>query len=124
MKPFELRIVHFLSTPIDVQHDVPPAYSKKPTCPNRFTWEGTDYDIVNCVSEWKDFSRHGRSSRNMQPQHARTAQVKGSWGVGKFYFDVQTKDGKFFRIYYDRTPKDASDRDGGWILLAELEIEA
>jgi len=56
----------------------------------------------------------------MQPQHAQVAGNHGSWGVGKFYFDVQTQDSKFFRLYYDRAPKDAFNRKGEWILLAEL----
>ncbi len=123
MKPPDLKIIHFISAPIDVYHIVPPIHSKKPTCPNRFTWEGIDYDILNCAAEWKDFSRHGRNSRNMQPQHAQAASLKGSWGVGKFYFDVHTTGEKYFRIYYDRAPKDATDRDGIWILLAELQID-
>lgn len=56
----------------------------------------------------------------MQPQHAASASKHGSWGVGRFYFDVETKDGDFYRLYYDRAPKDATDRQGHWILLAEL----
>jgi len=56
----------------------------------------------------------------MQPQHAKVASQHGSWGVGKFYFDVLTQEDKFFRLYYDRTPKNAFDREGKWILLAEL----
>ena len=56
----------------------------------------------------------------MQPQHAAIASERGSWGVGKFFFDVQTENDRFFRLYYDRAPKDASDREGIWILLAEL----
>ena len=56
----------------------------------------------------------------MQPQHAQIASSRGSWGVGKFYFDVQTEEGQFFRLYYDRSPKNAFDRKGHWILLAEL----
>ena len=56
----------------------------------------------------------------MQPQHAQIAQKRGSWGVGKFFFDVQTSEEAYYRIYYDRAPKDATDREGYWILFAEL----
>ncbi len=60
-------------------------------------------------------------AQNMQPQHARRAEKLGSWGVGRFYFEIQTIQNRFFRIYYDRAPEDASDRHGHWFLLAELE---
>jgi hypothetical protein len=59
-------------------------------------------------------------ARNMQPQHAEAASQHGSWGVGRFFFTVETTSGRYFRIYYDRAPKDAFDREGQWILMAEL----
>jgi hypothetical protein len=62
-------------------------------------------------------------AKNMQPQHAEIATQRGSWGVGKFFFDVQTSKEEYFRIYYDRAPKDAADRVGHWVLLAELTKE-
>ena len=60
----------------------------------------------------------------MQPEHAQTARNHGSWGVGRYYFNVQTQSGRRFRLYYDRAPQDALDREGQWILLAELSKEA
>jgi len=114
-------IKHFISEPIDVQFIELPEHSKKPPCPNGFTWQDQYILIINCLAEWKDFSRRGRMAKNMQPQHAQVAHHRGSWGVGKFYFDVQTEDKKCFRIYYDREPKNAEDRSGHWFLLAELE---
>lgn len=59
-------------------------------------------------------------AKNMQPQHDRVARERGSWGVGRYYFDVQTENDRCFRLYYDRAPSDATDRTGQWILLAEL----
>jgi hypothetical protein len=123
MKPADLKIKYFISEPVEVRYIIPPAYSKKPTCPDGFIWKEVDFDIVDCLSEWKNYTRHGMSSRNMQPQHAELASKRGSWGVGKFFFDVETRNGQLFRIYYDRAPKDASDRQGMWILLAELNKE-
>jgi len=61
-------------------------------------------------------------ARNMQPQHAEAASQHGSWGVGRFYFEVKTDTCQYFRLYYDRAPKDALDRDGHWVLLAEIVI--
>lgn len=60
-------------------------------------------------------------ARNMQPDHIETAKTRGSWGVGRFYFDVETHLKRYFRLYYDRSPKNASHREGAWFLLAELK---
>ena len=110
----------FISELISVNFSVPPLYSKKPPCPDGFTWRDKDYKITECLSEWKDYSRTGRSAHNMQEKHTQTAKRHGSWGVGKYFFDVRTDSGRDFRIYFDRAPKDAFDREGHWILLSEL----
>lgn len=125
MRHKRLIIKHFISEPITVGFDIPPALSKKPPCPNAFQWQGKNYRVTNCLSEWQDFSRQGRSAQNMQPQHAKIASQRGSWGVGKYFFDVRVKLGSLYRIYFDRAPKDAYDREGHWFLLAELyELES
>ena len=113
----------FISEPISVKFNKKPTFSKTPSCPSSFTWRGKRFIINRCLSEWKDFSRRGRMAQNMQPQHAETAEKRGSWGVGKFFFDVQTKDGRLFRLYYDRSPKNAFNHSGTWILFAELEFQ-
>jgi len=113
---------HFISEPITVEFSRPPALSKKPNCPGSFNWRDKTYQVTTCLAEWQDFSRHGRMAQNMQAQHLEAATKKGSWGVGRFFFDLQTDDQRFFRIYYDRAPKDALDRAGQWVLLSELEF--
>jgi len=55
----------------------------------------------------------------MQPAHAQTASLRGSWGVGRFHFRVETECGRIFDLYYDRAPRDAFDREGAWFLLGE-----
>lgn len=115
-----LIVEHFHSEPIEVEFFAPPVHKKSPPCPSSFIWQNKTYPIKQCLNEWKDYGRKGRMARNMQPQHAEAASQHGSWGVGRFYFEVETSSGQFFRIYYDRAPNDAFDRDGHWILLAEL----
>jgi len=121
MESKNLLVKHFISEPISVHFLSPPLHVKSPPCPDGFTWRDQRYEVAQCLSEWKDFKRRGRMARNMQPQHAEQASIHGSWGVGRFYFEVQTSNNRFYRIYYDRAPKDANDREGHWILLAELE---
>lgn len=116
----KLKVKHFIGEPIIVQFSTPPPHSKKPTCPDSFIWRGENYQIDSLVSEWRDFSRRGRMANNMQPQHAQAASKRGSWGVGRFFFEVLSQEGNLFRLYYDRAPKDAFDRSGSWFLLAEL----
>jgi hypothetical protein len=116
----KLKVKHFISEDITIHFDSPPLHPKSPPCPNGFTWRETEFRITKCLSESKNFARKGRMARNMQPQHAEVASKRGSWGVGRFYFEVETDTNQRFRLYYDRAPKDAYDRDGTWILLAEL----
>ena len=109
----------FFDEEIDVFYLSPPLFDKKPTCPDGFTWRGERYNISAALAEWLDTSRKGRSARNMRPAHARRAIITGSWGVGRYYFQVVTDEGRFFEIYYDRSPSNAGDREGHWFLLGE-----
>ena len=111
--------LHFYDEPIAVAFDHPPTLEKKPTCPDSFTWRGVTYCVSTLVKEWVDYHRRGRMARNMQPQHAAVAEGRGSWGVGRFYFQVTVDTGQLFEIYYDRAPKDADTRKGSWVLVGE-----
>jgi hypothetical protein len=110
----------FIGEAIDVEFDQPPPLEKKPPCPDRFTWQGETYTILEKVAEWQDYKRRGRMARNMQPAHAAVAEQRGSWGVGRFYFRVRTSANLLFDIYYDRAPKDADHRKGAWYLYREI----
>ncbi|MFU8827497.1 MAG: DUF6504 family protein [Brevefilum sp.] len=120
MSPSKHAVDHFIAEPVDVRFNVPPAFIKKPPCPDGFSWQGQSFTITACLAAWVDFSRRGRMAKNMQPQHIQAAKQRGSWGVGRYYFDVQTQNMRCFRLYYDRAPADATDRTGTWVLLAEL----
>lgn len=112
---------HFYDEPIEVWFDNPPTLEKKPVCPAGFVWRGETHAITHLLSEWVDFRRRGRMARNMSPPHAEAASRRGSWGVGRFFFRIQTDDGKIYDIYYDRAPESASDRKGHWFLLGERQ---
>jgi hypothetical protein len=114
--------VRFISEPIEVEFERAPALEKTPGCPDAFSWRGTSYRIVEMLAEWRDYQRRGRMARNMAPEHAAVAERRGSWGVGQFYFRVFTDSGQIFEIYYDRAPKDAGHRKGGWFLYRELRL--
>jgi hypothetical protein len=77
---------------------------------------------MKVLSERQDFSRRGRSARNMQPAHQASAAQKGSWGVGRYYYCVEVEAGRIFEIYFDRAPQDAGDRKGHWFLMGERQI--
>ena len=123
MRSKKLIVKHFISEPITANFSSPPNYTKKPPCPDQFNWHNETFSIQACLSERRDYSRRGRMVKNMQPQHAQVASSRGSWGVGRVYYEVQTTNKRYFRLYYDRSPKDALDREGQWILLAELTHE-
>ena len=110
----------FIGEEIEVGFDKPPMLEKKPGCPDRFTWSEETFDIIEMLTEWHDYRRRGRMTRNMRPAHASVAEQRGSWGVGRDYFRVRTKSGRIFELYYDRAPKDAGRRKGAWFLYREL----
>lgn len=113
--------LRFINQEIIVHFDKPPLLEKKPGCPDSFTWQSTDFRITEILSEWHDYQRKGRMSKNMEPANARKARTKGSWGVGVDYFRVRTQNERVFEIYYDRAPQDVNRRKGNWFLYRELE---
>lgn len=122
-----LQPIRFIGEPIEVAFDQPPMLEKAPPCPNRFVWRGVAYRVIALLQEWHDFTRRGRMARNMQPQHAQRAALRGSWGVGRYYFRVRAVNpetaesgGQIFELYYDRAPQDSDRRKGSWMLVSEL----
>jgi len=116
----DYKPLHFFDVEIQVHFAVPPAREKTPPCPEGFMWEGRHFQVREKLAEWFDYTRRGRMARNMQPAHAAVAAGRGSLGVGRFYFRVQVDSGQIFDLYYDRAPRDASDRAGHWFLYREM----
>jgi hypothetical protein len=123
VNPPEARSIHFLDEPVEVVFDAEPPYEKKPPCPDGFSWAGREYRVVEKISEWADFERRGRSSRNMRPAHLQTAASRGSLNVGRFFFRVRVQTGQYFDLYYDRAMKNIDERKGQWFIYRELELE-
>ena len=117
------KSLRFIGEPIQAQFDQPPRFEKKPGCPDRFVWRGETYQIVKILSEWHDYGRRGRMQHNMRPARAVAAARRGSWGVGRDYYRVRIDTGQVFDIYYDRAPKTADDRKGGWFIYREISAE-
>lgn len=112
--------IRFVSERMEVEFEERDLPEKKPGCPAAFTWRGVRFAVVERLSEWHDYERRGRMARNMRPEHAARAEQTGSWGVGRHYHRVRTDSGRIFDIYYDRAPRNAVDRKGGWYLFREL----
>jgi len=116
------KFLYFLDQPIEVIFDKPPVYEKTPHCPDGFVWEEKTYRVVEKLSEWSDFTRRGRSERNMQPAHAQVASSRGSLNVGRFFFRVRVDTGQVFDLYYDRAMKNIEERKGQWFVYRELAL--
>ncbi len=114
-----MKMIQFIDQKVEVRFKTPPLYVKSPPCPDALFWDGMWHEIIREISSWTDFTRKGKMKRNMQPQHAARASSQGSWGVGRYSFQVETKEGRIFEIYFDRAPKDVDDRLGNWYLLGE-----
>ena len=111
---------HFIDAAITVTYTENPLLEKKPKCPDGFIWDKSSFQISRMQQEWVDFARRGKMARNMSEVHSSSAVVKGSWGVGRFFFRVETTDRRIFDIYYDRAPKGSANRKGQWFLFREL----
>jgi len=114
----------FIDQPIQVFFSAPVLLEKTPSCPDAFLWEGRRHLIIEIISEWRNYQRRGRMDRNMSLEHAARASMKGSWGVGRFFFQVRVEDGRVFELYYDRAPKSVDDRMGHWFLLTECSPDS
>ena len=117
----KVKPLRFIGESIEVYFDRPPAFEKKPGCPDNFVWRGQRYQVTEKLSEWHDYRRRGRAAVNMRPSHASRAAQRGSWGVGRDYFRVRVDSRHIFDLYFDRAPRDADRRKGGWFLFRELE---
>lgn len=115
-----IKPIKFISESVEVYFEKPPLLEKVPGCPDGFTWREDYHAIVESISEWDDTRRRGRMAHNMRPTHTSTAERRGSWGVGQYYFRVRTTEGRIFDLYYDRAPKNADNRKGAWFLDREL----
>jgi hypothetical protein len=120
----EYRPLRFVGEEIAVQFDEGPTVAKMPGCPSGFIWREQAYRVREMLSEWHNYERRGRMSRNMTPRHLATASLRGSWGVGRDYYRVRTDAGQVFDLYYDRAPKDPADREGRWFLYREMTVRA
>ena len=112
--------IKFIGEEVEVIFDQPPVTAKKPGCPDGFIWQGATFRVVALLSEWSDFARRGRFARNMRPENQRKAVRSGSFGVGRFYYQVRTENGRIFELYYDRAPKSVDDKLGSWSLYREM----
>jgi len=118
----------FIGVPIEVTHDRPPALEKKPGPPDGFTWEERAYRIVEVLSEWHDYHQRGKMKafyvKERGSFRAKAAERRGSWGVGRDYYRVRTDTGEVFDLYYDRAPRRADHRKGGWFLYQQILEDA
>ncbi len=115
--------LHFIGEEVQVSFDRQPALLKVPHAPSGFRWHGRYHRVEAVLSSWFDYGRRSAKSKKSGPEQQVSAARMGSWGVGRFYFRVRDQDGRVFDLYYDRSPKDASDRLGHWFLWRELEAD-
>ncbi len=110
----------FIDETITVRYRQEPLLQKVPICPDFFYWREACFEVKCLLSEWSDLARRGQQSRNMRPAHLTRAEKLGSWGVGRFYFEVLTTNERKFVLYYDRMPKNVQEGRGHWVLFSEV----
>lgn len=110
----------FIDEPIQVGYESEPLLKRVPQAPDIIYWRGSTFRVEKIASQWSDLARRGQKSRNMRPSHLMRAEKLGSWGVGRFYFDLVTHEGRRFVIYYDRSAQVHEQKYCGWVLLYEI----
>ena len=114
------RPLRFIGEQVEVRFAGRPALEKRPGVPEGFVWAGKHHAIMRVLSEWHDYTRRGKMARNMRPENAEHAALRGSRGVGRDYYRVETDSGRLFDIYYDRAPRSVVDTKGAWFLFREI----
>lgn len=112
--------LRFIDEPVEVLYQKKSLLEKKPKCPGSFIWQEKTFEVHSLLMEWVDYSRRGRMARNMTDTHSAIASGKGSWGVGRFFFRVETDNGRVFDLYYDRAPRGCMNRKGQWFIFKEI----
>ncbi len=97
----------FITAPIGVTFGEPPRFRLKPPCPAAFTWNGRLFHITELIQEWR---------RDDSPRLS--SSLKRS-GVSKIYYQVRTRSGRVFELYFDPTRIDKDRQRGVWILSCE-----
>ena len=116
--------MEFYVDEIEVRFDREPVVQKRPGLPAAFTWRGWEYVIVELLQEWHDYRKRGKTKMLYEKERGaywvKSAQRRGSWGVGRDFYRVRTESGEIFDIYYDRAPQ-GGEKIGQWILSRRLK---
>ncbi len=111
------------SEPISVKFRDEPLVEKKPGAPDAFIWRGKTYTIISVEREWHNYEIRGKMEKFYGQRRGNAPEMgprkRGSWGIGKDYYQVKTDSGEIFVIYYDRQP--AKSNKGQWVLLQKVE---
>ncbi len=114
--------MEFYSEPITVKFAVQPLLEKKPGLPAEFMWRGKSYTIIRLLKEWHDYRKRGKSQKFYAEKRGNAPQIRsrkrGSWGVGRDYYQVLTDSGEIFDIYFDRRP--TRTQKGEWVLSRKV----
>ena len=96
---------------------------KKPPVPESFQWQGKLHTVTEMLAMWHRYGKPEiRTQGGRPPYFVRSGRTQGSWGKGRVYYRIRTKNGRLFDLYYDRAPK-GQRRAGSWILWRELSAD-
>ena len=96
--------------PIDDSFDTATMAAGEPGFPQRFVWNGAEYQLDLVIGQWKDLSpcTHGSSERY----------------VRKHWYHIRTTDGHEMKIYCDRQPRSNRKRKLRWWLYTIIESKS
>lgn len=93
--------VEFYTEPIAVEFDTPPAFARRPPCPDRLVWRGETFHVADLLAEWR------RATPRITKRMRRL-------GLARIYFRIRTTTGRIFDIYFDPV-----HNRGAWFMSRE-----
>ncbi len=94
--------VEFITEPIAVEYDRPPAFPRRPPCPQRLIWRGRRLAVARLLGEWR---RHT----------PKISSTLARLGVARVYFRVRLEDDRVYDIYFDPV-----ENRGRWYISKEI----
>jgi hypothetical protein len=109
----------FISAVIEALFHREPAIKKRAGPPDAFVWDGRRFEVVEVLSEWHDYDKRREIGETRRSQ-SQLYRQRGSWGLGRDWYRVQTGEGRLFDLYYERRPRSRTVI-GSWVLYCELD---
>jgi phosphoribosylglycinamide formyltransferase-1 len=101
------RFVSEQLRPFPEELNITSAVAGEPAIPRKFKWRGDTIEVAEVIRKWKTTSpcTHGSDERY----------------VRKHWYEIETVDGRYLRIYFERQARSRRERKKRWWVFSEIE---